>query len=171
MNELSHLPSGSPTSTHSTGGVATGTILYVDNDPEIRRLHRQALERLGYTVRTANDGEEGWDWIHRQHFDLVVTIHEVPRMDGLKFARQIRDNGLSHSMIIASGNSLHDVDLNNLHLSAILQKPFTLIDLLVAVRRTLRVNPVEQGNNRASVLAGDHLEHAAALSGHWGINE
>lgn len=66
-------------------------ILVVDDDKHIRRLLRAILEEAGYTVTTANNGEEALDVLDREHIDLVVLDIMMPKMDGYEFTKTIRE--------------------------------------------------------------------------------
>jgi two-component sensor histidine kinase len=59
-------------------------VLYIDDDPGIRRLAARALERRGYRVTLAERGEEGVALAAEQAFDLVAVDHYMPGLDGLE---------------------------------------------------------------------------------------
>lgn len=150
------------------------TILFLDEDPQDRRLHHEALEQVGYSVRTAGDGLEGWDLIQREHFDLIVTDHKLPRMTGLELAQRVRLEGMNQSLIIST-DLVTPLLVNNLsfmRFAAILYKPYTMADLFAAVRRALRNVPVDGECRVSSFLLHDLLPgHTTPLPEHWGINE
>lgn len=66
-------------------------ILMVDDDKHTRMLLRAILEEAGYTVTTANNGEEALDVLDREHIDLVVLDIMMPKMDGYEFTKTIRE--------------------------------------------------------------------------------
>jgi len=68
------------------------TVLVVDDDPDKRQLLKVALEMAGYTVHTANDGEEGLLAVESQSFDLIVTDVTMPKLDGYEMVKRIRAN-------------------------------------------------------------------------------
>ena len=63
----------------------------VDDDKHTRMLLRAILEEAGYTVTTANNGEEALDVLDREHIDLVVLDIMMPKMDGYEFTKTIRE--------------------------------------------------------------------------------
>ncbi len=65
-------------------------ILYIDDDPGIRRLAERALNRRGFVVTTAGDGATGAVLCGEQPFDLVAVDHYMPGIDGLETLGRIR---------------------------------------------------------------------------------
>jgi DNA-binding response OmpR family regulator len=65
-------------------------ILVADDDPDIQALVRYRLERCGYRVVTANDGEEAVHVARAMRPVLVVLDVMMPRVDGLQATRQLR---------------------------------------------------------------------------------
>ena len=59
-------------------------ILYIDDDPGIRRLATRALERRGYQVTCAERGEEGVALATAERFDVIAVDHYMPGLDGLE---------------------------------------------------------------------------------------
>ncbi len=66
------------------------TILVVDDSINTREIERSILEAYGYTVETAEDGQEAFDRTRGQLFDLVITDVEMPRMDGFTLTEALR---------------------------------------------------------------------------------
>jgi two-component system chemotaxis sensor kinase CheA len=76
-----------------SGDVVTqrhGSILVVDDALTVRELERSILERAGYEVRTANDGQEALARLAEAPADLVLTDLEMPNMDGFALVEAIR---------------------------------------------------------------------------------
>jgi two-component system, chemotaxis family, sensor kinase CheA len=67
-----------------------GSILVVDDALTVRELERSILERAGYEVRTANDGQEALARLAEAPADLVLTDLEMPNMDGFALVEAIR---------------------------------------------------------------------------------
>jgi two-component system CheB/CheR fusion protein len=66
------------------------TILLIDDDPSERETLRRVLEMYGATVLVASDGWEGLDRLHERRVDAVLCDLTMPGMDGLEFARRLR---------------------------------------------------------------------------------
>lgn len=58
-------------------------ILVVDDDQYIRELYEEVLKDEGYTVETANDGEEGLALLEKGGYDLILLDVMMPKKDGL----------------------------------------------------------------------------------------
>jgi two-component system sensor histidine kinase and response regulator WspE len=72
------------------GPAARKRVLVVDDSLTVRELERQLLRSHGYDVAVAVDGQEGWNLVRGEHFDLVVTDVDMPRMNGLELVRALR---------------------------------------------------------------------------------
>jgi DNA-binding NtrC family response regulator len=82
-------------------------ILVVDDEAQIRTMLTQMLEQEGYTVFTAENGEEGLAMVGRHAFDLVVTDMIMPVKDGLKFIMElIRDYPDLKILAISGGGAI-----------------------------------------------------------------
>lgn len=65
-------------------------ILVVDDSLTVRELERKLLSNCGYQVAVAVDGMDGWNAVRTEHFDLVITDIDMPRMDGIELVTLIR---------------------------------------------------------------------------------
>ena len=65
-------------------------ILVVDDTRSMRKMVAAVLEGAGYEVSEAGDGVEALELARTQAFDLVVTDHNMPRMDGVTLVRELR---------------------------------------------------------------------------------
>ena len=70
--------------------VSSLPVLVVDDDPDYARLLQRALEREGYRVDIAQDGEEALDRISKRRYQLVLLDQNLPRRSGLEVLRQLR---------------------------------------------------------------------------------
>jgi two-component sensor histidine kinase len=66
-------------------------VLYVDDDPGIARLVQRHLERLGFTVRLAYDGEAGLAMARAEVFDVIALDYYMPGRDGLDVLADLLD--------------------------------------------------------------------------------
>lgn len=68
----------------------TSTILYVEDDDEVRIGYSKALSRLAKTLYTANDGEEGLRLFNEYSPDIVITDLKMPYKCGIEMSKEIR---------------------------------------------------------------------------------
>jgi two-component system chemotaxis sensor kinase CheA len=77
------------------------TILVADDSITSRSLIRNIVESAGFIVKTAIDGLEAYSLLQEEHFDLVVSDVEMPRMNGFELTTKIRsDKNLSDLPVI-----------------------------------------------------------------------
>jgi DNA-binding NtrC family response regulator len=117
-------------------------ILVVDDEAQIRTMLTQMLEQEGYTVYTAENGEEGLAMVGRHAFDLVVTDMIMPVKDGLKFIMElIRDYPDLKILAISGGGAIkaerYLTMAGYLGDIATLEKPFKRDTFLELVRKQI----------------------------------
>jgi len=127
-------------------------ILVADDYEDARKLISKTLVCAGYEVDTADDGEAAWEALQHEHYDLLVTDNEMPRLAGMELVERMRKAGMSLPVIMASGSPLHDHA--HLQITAVLAKPFNFWDFLHAVGKALQ-RPAEG-------VAADHENSASA---------
>ncbi len=66
------------------------SILVVDDTRSMRKMVAAVLQGAGYEVAEAGDGVEALEVAKSRSFDLVVTDHNMPRMDGVTLVRELR---------------------------------------------------------------------------------
>jgi two-component system sensor histidine kinase and response regulator WspE len=71
-------------------GALRKKVLVVDDSLTVRELERKLLSHRGYQVTVAVDGMDGWNAVRAEHFDLVITDIDMPRMDGIELVGLIR---------------------------------------------------------------------------------
>ena len=119
----------------------TETILLVEDDDSLRAVTRGILERAGYRVLTAADGEEALARSrgHLGRIDLLLTDVVMPRMSGRDVAREVGALRPSTRVLYMSGYTEDAISHHHVLDPGVtlLQKPITPDPLLVAVRRAL----------------------------------
>lgn len=121
-------------------------ILVIDDDPSIQEILRIILERSGYQVYKAIDGEEAINQFIDIKPDLVISDISMPKGDGFNVAIVIRSKEKGDSRIpILLISAFYD-DVSNREnavrcgADSFLPKPFTREQLLNAVGELLEVN-------------------------------
>lgn len=79
-------------------------VLYVDDMKELRELLRIVLSRAGYVVETVPNGQVALDRIAAgaEPFDLIITDHHMPEMNGLELVRHLRSRGYGGLIVVFS---------------------------------------------------------------------
>ncbi len=117
-------------------------ILVVDDDKQITRLLASYLEKAGFTVLTAHDGENALRVIRHERPDLVVLDLMLPGRDGWEITRTLRaDEHLAGLPILMLTARVEDTDkILGLELGAddYLTKPFNPREVVARVRAILR---------------------------------
>jgi DNA-binding response OmpR family regulator len=75
-------------------------VLVADDDPDILSLVGFRLERAGYDVLPARDGEEALALALERHPDLAVLDVMMPKLDGYEVTRRLRDNAATSRMAV-----------------------------------------------------------------------
>src|SRR3981189_328918 len=121
----------------------TKTILIVDDDTELSDGLRIMLERQGYRVLQARNGQEGKSVIYAQRPDLVILDMMMPRMGGYPVLEHFRDKPDAPPIIMITANegSRHKAYAEYLGVVDYLRKPFAMERLLEAVQRGLSGDP------------------------------
>jgi DNA-binding response OmpR family regulator len=118
------------------------TLLVIEDDPDIVELLRYNLEREGFRVLVATDGEHGLADATKQQPDLVLLDLMLPGLDGLEVCRRLRTHdatrGIPVLILTAKGEETDVVIGLEMGADDYLTKPFSPRELLARVRALLR---------------------------------
>lgn len=111
-------------------------ILVIEDEPQIAAFIRRGLQREGYTVIAAADGETGLDLAFAELPDLIVLDIMLPGIDGLTVCRQIREGELQTPILMLTAKDAVPDRVAGLEAGAddYLVKPFAFEELLARVR-------------------------------------
>jgi two-component system alkaline phosphatase synthesis response regulator PhoP len=115
------------------------TILVIEDEPELVKVLRSYLEQSGFSVLSASRGDTGLSTWERKHPDLVLLDLNLPGMDGLDVAREIRRKGDTPIIMLTARVEETD-ELVGLELGAddYIAKPFSPKLVVARVRSLLR---------------------------------
>ncbi len=135
-------------------------ILVVDDESQIIRVMRQILSAHAYDIRTASDGESGFELFNDWKPDLVITDLQMPNVSGLELCQKIREFS-EIPIIILSVKDDEKTIVEALDAGAddYVTKPFSSNELLARVRAGLRRVPEK---NQNFIELGDfHIDFSA----------
>ena len=116
-------------------------ILIVDDNEDYLGLIKEVLTKNGYTVHTAQDGQEGCDVLSEVDIDLIISDIRMPRLDGLKlhaFAREMERFNKTKFIFVSGFTDLYaDVIKLDPKLDFMLPKTTPVKDLLDMVDRLI----------------------------------
>jgi PAS domain S-box-containing protein len=122
---------------HSVAAGGSGTVLLVEDNPEVAAVSAGLLEQLGYTVRKVANAEAALREIELDGIDLVFSDIVMPgKMDGLGLARHLKATRPGLPILLASGYS--DAALNVRGDFPILRKPYEIHELSQAIAKLPR---------------------------------
>jgi CheY-like chemotaxis protein len=119
-------------------------ILVIDDDVQMRQMLKQTLERVGYEVVDAPDGEKGIEIYKEEPADLIITDLIMPQKDGMETIIELKRDFPDVKIIAISGGSramdpndyLHySIQLGVLHTFT---KPFDCEEMLDAIHVELQ---------------------------------
>ena len=130
----------------------SATILLVDDEESVQKLLTYPLERDGYRVVQARDGEEALARFDAEQVDLVVLDVMLPKLDGLEVCKRLRaSSAVPIVMLTARDDELDKVLGLELGADDYITKPFSIREFRSRVRALLR---------RASIPRFEPLEEA-----------
>jgi DNA-binding response OmpR family regulator len=117
----------------------SATILLFDDEEAVQKLLAYPLERDGYRVVSARDGEDALERFSQEHVDLVVLDIMLPRLDGLEVCKRLRASStVPIIMLTARDDELDKVVGLELGADDYITKPFSIREFRSRVRALLR---------------------------------
>lgn len=117
-------------------------LLIAERDPSVRELQRHFLEKAGFTLDFADDGESALERARAERPSLIVTEILVPKLDGLALCRRLKEDPLTRDIpvivfsILAAAARAEEAGA-----SAFLRKPFVETAFLDKVRELIAAQP------------------------------
>ena len=119
-------------------GITDKKILVADDDKNMRFLLSYFLTTEGFEVVTATDGEEAWKIFLEDVYDLVITDFQMPGINGLRLAANIKERRPGTTVILMSGFDLEQIQdtSESQNIDHFLPKPFKGNEMREIVLRT-----------------------------------
>ena len=115
-------------------------VLVVEDERRIAADIRVALERAGWVVDLAADGEDAWFQAETQDYDAVILDLGLPRLDGLTVLKRLRAAGVATPVLILTARDSWREKVEGIDAGAddYLTKPFRIEELLARLRAITR---------------------------------
>ena len=126
--------------------VVPATVLIIDDDESLRDTVQVLLEREGFRVLSAADGNAGFNEAVTARPDLLIVDLRLPGMSGIEICKQIRASGIKTPLIVLSavGEEVDKVLLLEIGADDYVVKPFGARELLARIRAVLRRSQPDQ---------------------------
>ncbi len=114
-------------------------ILVIDDERSIRNIIGELLEMEGHTVKTAENGVQGYEMIGGEAFDLVISDIKMPEMDGIELLDKLIETHPDTTVIMISGHGNIDTAVECIKKGAFdyVEKPIDMNRILVTVKNAL----------------------------------
>jgi DNA-binding response OmpR family regulator len=118
-------------------------ILAVDDEPDLTKLCRLALEYYGFKVDTYNDSQEALSNFRPNYYDLVILDIKMPKMDGFELYDNLKKRDSNVKVCFLTASELYYEEFRKKEYSALdrnlfLRKPIDNEDLLNEVNKIIR---------------------------------
>ncbi|MFQ9873072.1 MAG: response regulator transcription factor [Oscillospiraceae bacterium] len=138
--------------------MSTGKILVADDDRNICELLRLYLEKEGYSVVLANDGEEAMLRFSAENPDLILLDVMMPKLDGWQVCREIRKKSdCPIIMITAKGETFDKVLGLELGADDYVVKPFDSKEIVARIKAVMRRTGKSSSENNIKEVSYDKL--------------
>ena len=142
-------------------GVATATLLFVDDEPAILSALRRLFRPMGYRILLAESGDAALEILAREPVELVLSDMRMPGMNGAQLQQIVRERWPDVARLLLTGYA--DISstiaaINQGEIQRYIAKPWDDQELLLAVREGLERARLRQENRRLLALTQAHNE-------------
>ncbi|MHB8085826.1 MAG: response regulator transcription factor [Dehalococcoidia bacterium] len=142
--------------------MSESAILIVEDDRTLRDLLQYNLQKEGYKVWTASDGEEGLELFHNKNIELILLDIMLPIMSGLEVCRIIRsERPVPIIMLTAKAEEIDKVVGLEMGADDYITKPFSMRELQARIKALLRRS--QEKMSAASVVEKSRYLESGAL--------
>jgi len=130
--------------------VQTTRLLVAEDEANLRLVLQKELQRLGYRVQVAPDGEAALRRLEESNVDVLLCDINMPRMDGMELLRRVHERPNPPEVIMLTGNGTIETAVEAMKIGAYdyLTKPYTINELDVRVRQAAEKRRLRVDNQR-----------------------
>ena len=123
-----------------TGNRAQQSVLSVDDDGELRELLHELICQMGHASVTAADGVDALEKMEEEHFDIVITDINMPRLNGVGLIKRIASDFSDTDVIAITGyqTEYNYTDIIALGASDFISKPINIDEFEAKIKRIVR---------------------------------
>lgn len=128
----------------------TTRLLVAEDETNLRLVLQKELQRLGYRVQVAPDGEAALRRLEESNVDVLLCDINMPRMDGMELLRRVHERPNPPEVIMLTGNGTIETAVEAMKMGAYdyLTKPYTINELDVRVRQAAEKRRLRVDNQR-----------------------
>ena len=128
----------------------TTRLLIAEDEANLRLVLQKELQRLGYRVQVAPDGEAALRRLEESNVDVLLCDINMPRMDGMELLRRVHERPNPPEVIMLTGQGTIETAVEAMKIGAYdyLTKPYTINELDVRVRQAAEKRRLRVDNQR-----------------------
>lgn len=125
-------------------------ILVMDDEENVRDVLKRVLEKEGFEVRTAENGQKGLALLEADPCDLVLADIKMPVMDGMEFLENVKEREIKSIIIMMSAFGTIKTVIKAVKKGAYyyVSKPFDIDEILVVIKKALDERTLREENER-----------------------
>jgi EAL domain-containing protein (putative c-di-GMP-specific phosphodiesterase class I) len=134
-----------------------GSVLVVDDEPELIAAYVRALTAAGFTVDKASNGKSAIERVTSTRFDAIVSDISMPELDGIGLLRAVREIDWDVPVVLVTGGASLETALQAVEYGALryLQKPVDMHNLVAVLKHAVRLGKMARLKREALELLGD----------------
>lgn len=144
-NDLVFQPAGSRRSAAKSSTARPANILVVDDEVRMRESVRDLLHAYGHASTVAADGHVALELLRQEPIELILLDLNMPKMSGMEFLDQVKDEFPDVNVVIVSGEATFDNATEALRqgVSDFLRKPYSPVELLGIIENVQKKRALE----------------------------
>src|SRR6476620_3789808 len=126
-------------------------LLVVDDEKNLRLVVQKELSRQDHVVETASDGEEAWEMLEAEDYDVLLCDINMPRLDGMGLLRRLCEQNQNRpEVIMITGQATVETAIEAMKLGAYdyLTKPYRIAELAALVEQAAEKQELKVDNQR-----------------------
>ena len=148
-------------------------LLIAEDEANLRLVLQRELQRLGYRVQAAPDGEAALRKLEESNVDVLLCDINMPRMDGMELLRRLHERPNPPEVIMLTGQGTIETAVEAMRIGAYdyLTKPYSITELDVRVRQAAEKRKLRVDNQRLRAQLERHSAVPEIISASEAMNE